>query len=81
MYDILSLLYYAIPAGALIFFIVSIVRYIFAKSKNKKAPGTYNESQMKNLKKLLKISSLIAGVLAGVIIGFYFLIQLFAYSM
>ena len=81
MYDILSLLYYAIPAGALIFFIVSLVRYIVAKNKNKKVPGTYSESQMKNIKTLLKISSLIAGVMAGVILGFFFLIQLFAYSM
>ena len=79
MYDILSLLYYAIPAGALIFFIVSLVRYVVAK--NKKAPDTYSESQMKNMKTLLKISSLIAGVMAGVILGFFFLIQLFAYSM
>ena len=81
MYDILSLLYYAIPAGALIFFIVSIVRYIVAKNKNKKIPNTYSGSQIKNRKTFLIISAAIAGVLAAVIVCFYFLLLLMANSM
>lgn len=81
MFDMVLFMYYAVPIAAVLFFVVSLIRYFVAKNKNKQAPDTYSESQIKKLKSLLKISSAIAGTLAAVIIGFYFLLQLFAYSM
>lgn len=74
-------LFYLIPVAAIVFFIVSIIRYFSAKNKNKKAPESYSESQMKNRKTLLTISSAIAGVLAAVVIVFWMLVLLMANSM
>lgn len=81
MFDFTTFSFYAIPIASVIFLVVSIVRYIVAKNKNKKIPDTYSESQIKSRKTFLIISAAIAGVMAGVILGFFFLIQLFAYSM
>lgn len=81
MFDFTTFSFYAIPIAAIVFFIVSLILYFSAKNKNKQAPGTYSESQMKNRKTLLTISSAIAGVLAAVVIGLALLTFLFANFM
>lgn len=81
MFDLVTSVFYAVPIAAVLFLVVSIVRYFVAKNKNKKAPDTYSESQIKNRKTLLKISSAIAGILAAVVIAFGLLTLLVANSM
>ncbi|MBO5934783.1 MAG: hypothetical protein J6Q94_04775 [Clostridia bacterium] len=81
MFDFTTFSFYAIPVASVIFLVVSIVRYIVAKNKNKKIPDTYSESQIKSRKTFLIISAAIAGVLAAVIVCFYFLLLLMANSM
>ncbi|MBR3868891.1 MAG: hypothetical protein IKM66_06200 [Clostridia bacterium] len=81
MFDFVTSVFYAVPIAAVLFFIVSLVRYFVAKNKNKQAPDTYSESQIKSRKSLLIISSAIAGVLAAVIIIFWILLLLMANSM
>ncbi len=81
MFDLVTSVFYAVPVAAVIFLVVSIVRYFVAKDKNKKVPDTYSENQMNIRKALLKISAAIAGVLAAVVIGFGLLTLLVAYSM
>ena len=81
MFDLVTSVFYAVPIAAVLFLVVSIVRYFVAKNKNKKAPDTYSESQIKNRKTLLKISSAIAGILAAVVIAFGLLTILVANSM
>lgn len=81
MFDFTVFLFYMIPIAAIIFFIVSLIRFFYAKNKNKQTPDSYSESQIKNRKTLLTISSAITGVLAAVIIVFWALLLLMANSM
>ena len=73
---IISALYYIIPAAALIFFGISLFRYCYAKHKNKRTPGTYSEEQMKSRKIFLIVASVIAGILAVVVLAFIGLLMM-----
>ena len=73
---IISALYYIIPAAALLFFIVSLVRYREANHKNKIAPGTYSPEQIRSRKICLIISSVIAGMMAAVVLAFMGLLMM-----
>jgi len=73
---VISILYYLIPASALVFFIVSLVRFVYARRKNKRSPGTYSEEAMKSRKICLIVSSVIAGILAAVVLGFIGLLMM-----
>ena len=46
-----------------------------AKSANKKTPGTYNEMQIKTRRNALIASSLVAGIILSVILGFVILLM------
>ncbi len=70
------IIFFGIPVAALVFFIVSLCRFISAKSKNKKNPGTFTAEEVKNRKWLLIISSLIVGVLVAVVIAFIAVISM-----
>ena len=73
---IVSVLYYLIPVAALAFFAVSLISFLAAKRKNKRAPDTYSPEQMKMKKICLVISSVILGMLAIVVIGFIVLLMM-----
>ncbi|MCD8357111.1 MAG: hypothetical protein LUE11_11170 [Clostridia bacterium] len=68
-YVILCIIFYGIPIAALLFFIISLYRYLYAKGKNKTEPNSFSAEEMEKRKSSLKLSSVIAGVLALVIIG------------
>lgn len=67
IYDIL---FSVIPAGALVFFGISLVRYLDAKRQNKQAPDTFSPEDIRRRLISLIVSSVILGVLAAVVIGF-----------
>lgn len=67
LYDIL---FFGIPAIVFVLFVISLVRYVSAKIKNKKIPGSFSESEIKKRKIMLIILSVIIGVFAVVVIGF-----------
>ncbi len=73
---IVSALYYIIPAAAILFFGISLFRYCYARHKNKRTPGTYSESQIKSRKICLIVSSVIAGILAVVVLAFIGLLMM-----
>ena len=73
---IISYLYYIIPAAAVLLFGISLFRYCYAKHKNKQTPGTYSEEQMKSRKIFLIVSSVIAGILAVVVLAFIGLLMM-----
>lgn len=58
-----SLLVVGLPIGAIVFFIVSLVRYLFGRKNSCEA------QEMKRRKILLVISSVIMGVLVASILG------------
>ena len=68
------ILFYTI-FGVLIAFIASLISFCHAKSKNKKNPGTYSDTQIKTRKNLLIASSIIAGIILAVLIGNFVLLM------
>ena len=58
-----SLLFWLIPTGAFGGFIVSLIMYLYAKNKNKRAPGTFSDEAVKARKTWFVIFSLIAGTM------------------
>ena len=73
---IISGLYYIIPIGAVLFFCISLFRYLHAKHKNKRTPGTYSDAKLKSRKICLIVSSVIAGILAVVVVSFIGLLMM-----
>lgn len=70
MLYLIQLLYYAIPVAAIIFFVTSLVRYISAKKRNKRQPGSVSARKMSILGWTLVVASVIMGVFLIVIIAF-----------
>lgn len=83
MYDILlSIITYVfvygilfgLPIAAEAFLVVSIIRFILAKVKNKRVPNTYTDKQIKTRLILLIVSAAIYLTLIAVFIGFILLL-------
>ena len=70
MQYLISFLYLAIPIGALAFFAISLWQYLRAKKRVKQQPDSIPQGKLKALKIRLIISSLIAGCLVVIVIGF-----------
>ena len=64
-----------IISWSVIAFIASLILYCQAKSANKKNPGTYNEMQIKTRRNALIASSVVAGIILSVILGFIILLM------
>ena len=73
---IISALYYIIPLFAVLFFGISLFRYLYAKRRNKRIPGAYTDAQMKSRKVWLIVSSVVAGILAVVVLAFIGLLMM-----
>lgn len=70
-FDLIEFLYYFIPAASLIFFAVSLIRYLTAKRKNKRAPGSFSDAQISARRICLIVSSIIAGAMLIVVVAFF----------
>lgn len=68
-YVVFLCIFYGVPIGTLLFFVVSLYRYLYAKRKNKTEPGSFSPEEMERRKSFLQVSGVMAGVLAVVIIG------------
>lgn len=73
---LISILYYLIPVAAIAFFLGSLIAYLIAKNKNKRAPGTYSDAQIKSRKICLIVSGVIAGILLAVVLAFIGLLMM-----
>lgn len=73
---LISILYYLIPAAAFTFFVGSLISYFIAKNTNKRTPGTYSDNQIQSRKICLIVSSVIAGILAVVVLAFIGLLMM-----
>lgn len=74
MLYLMEFLYFAIPIAAIIFFVVSLCLYLSAKKQNKLQPGSVSAQTLRSRKIMLIVSSVIAGVLAVVVIAFIVLL-------
>lgn len=52
-----------IPTVSFVGFLVSLFMYLYAKRKNKRAPGSYSERQMRYKGYMLGVFSVIAGAM------------------
>ena len=69
-------IFFGIPLAAILFFIISLCRYIRAKIINKKEPGRFSTEEMNKRKILLIVSSVIVGVLVAVVVAFVVMIYM-----
>jgi len=70
MYGILlSVLFFALPVASVVFFLVSLVAYLRARSANRRQSGTYSAAQLKTRLVLLVVSAIVAGVLVACVVG------------
>ena len=58
-----------IPVAMLVFFIVSLCRFVSAKKKNRQAPGTFNKNQITMRTIALVVSSVLVLVPMALMIG------------
>lgn len=65
-----TVLFFLIPLVFLFLFVFSLCRFLIARAKNKKQPGTYTPAQMKSRKVFLMVSSILLGLLLLVVVGF-----------
>ena len=71
-----ELLFFLIPLAAVVFFVVSLCQFLTARSRNKKAPGSVPPDKLTLYRVLLIISSVIAGGMLAVVIGFIALLYM-----
>lgn len=75
------IIFYGIPLATLVFFVVSLFRFVYAKIRNKRESGCYTVEEIKERKVLLIVSSVIAGVLVGVLIAFIAVLSMAVVNM
>lgn len=63
-----------IPTVAFVGFLVSLFMYLYAKRKNKRAPGSYSERQMRYRGYMLGVFSVIAGAMLIAIVALVILL-------
>ena len=64
------IIFYGSPIAAIVFFGISLYRYISAKKKNQLSPGTFSDSEIEDRRHLLIVSSVVAGIIALLAVGF-----------
>ena len=65
-----ELLFYGLPLLAVAFFAVCLCRYLLARRKNRRSPGSIAETDMRGRRILLIVASSILAVLLAVVIFF-----------
>ena len=73
---IYDLLVFAVPVGILVFFVISLCRYLSARKQEREMPGSVEAQDLKNRKALLIVSAVMAGVLLAVTIGLIVLLYM-----
>ena len=71
---IYDLIFFGIRVALVCFWAISLYRYLSAKKKNRAVPGSVSDSQLKTRKILLILSSVLAGVLVAIVLGFVLLL-------
>ena len=75
MYYLIQFLTYALPAVAVVLFVISLVRYIRARRANRRVPDTYNKWQMTSRLVWLIVTGAITGTMVLRIVGFVLLLM------
>lgn len=70
-----AFLFFGIPAILIILFGNCLYRYISAKNQNKVSPGTFSDTEIKNRKIMLIVTSVILAIFAVIVIYFIILLS------
>ena len=73
---LVSALFWIIPTGAVVGFFISLFMYLYAKKKNKRAPGAFSDEAVKARKIWFVIFSLIAGSMLAVLVALTILLYM-----
>jgi hypothetical protein len=73
---IYDLLFFAVPVGILVFFVIRLCRYLSARKQEWEIPGSVEAQDLKNRKAMLIVSAVMAGVLLVVTIGLIVLLYM-----
>ena len=65
-----EIFFFVIPVILIVFFGISLYRYVSAKNQNKVAPGTFSDDEVKKRKVILIVLSVISCVFVAIVIGF-----------
>ncbi len=68
-----QIIFYGIPIATLVFFIISLCRYLSAKRRHRLDPASISEAQLKSRKTLMIVSLILAAVFVAVVIAFILL--------
>lgn len=68
-YYLTTALFCGIPIAAIVFFVVSLCRFLSASKRNKLQPGSVDEQTIKTRKILLIVASVIAGILVAIVLS------------
>ncbi|MBE6852599.1 MAG: hypothetical protein E7505_03900 [Ruminococcus sp.] len=66
---IFNILFLGIPLALIVLFVVSLCRYKSAVKQNKKVPGAFSDEEIKKRRTILTVFSVIAGIIAVIVIG------------
>ena len=69
MFYLVQFLSYGLPIAAVLFFVISLVRYLQARHANRRAPETYDKRQMTVRLVCLIVSASIAGTMLLTIVA------------
>jgi len=70
LYELYEIFFFTIPIIFIVFFGISLYRYVSAKNQNKVAPGTFSDDEVKKRKVILIVLSVISCVFVAIVIGF-----------
>ena len=73
---LVSALFWIIPTVAVVGFFISLFMYLYAKKKNKRAPGTFSDEAVKVRKTWFIIFSLIAGTMLAAVVALTILLYM-----
>ncbi len=68
------LTFFSLPGGIVALFVVSLIRYLLAKNRNRTQPGTFSEKELRKRKLFAIVTGVITGVLVTVFAGILILL-------
>lgn len=65
-----DLIFYGSPIAAIVFFVISLYRYLSGKKQNKLSPNTVSDNEMESRRQMLVVSSVTVGIITLLAVGF-----------
>lgn len=68
-----DLIFYGSPIAAIVFFGISLYRYLSGKKQNKLSPNTVSDNEMESRRHMLVVSSVTVGIITLLAVGYIWL--------